>query len=527
MARIASSRVSWGELRVRTLAFLLVVALAGCAAHATVPATAPRPSALEIATDRGVVVGRVRDGVREFLGIPYAAPPVGVLRWRAPAPAVAWTAPRDAARRGPACPQPEEGFHRDTSEDCLNLNVWVPNGALGKLPVLVWIHGGAFYQGSGGDELYDGADLARRTRMIVVTINYRLGALGFLSQRALAKEQGRDVLPAFGLLDQRAALQWVHRNIAAFGGDPANVTLDGASAGAWSQCAQLTMPGSRGLFARAIVQSGACSDALYFTADTANAQGDELAAKVGCTGADVAACLHDKGADELVAALTFRRGLLLLPGVWWGPIVDGVELPRMPLAAIGAGDFARVPLIIGTARDEGTLHTMSYDAVSPDELAWFVRTTFGDRAVAPVIARYKRPTPKIALTDIVTDGIFRCNARRVARLVAARGLPVYLYQWTHALDGPPDIHRLGPTHGIDLWFVFGATTLGMGASRAEQPLVALVMELWANFARTGNPGHGWPRYTAERDEHFTIDLPSSVGARLDRETCDFWDALPR
>jgi para-nitrobenzyl esterase len=512
---------------VRALALLLVVVLAGCAAHATSQRPRRRTSALEIATAHGVVVGRVRDGVREFLGIPYAAPPVGALRWRAPAPAAAWTAPHDATRRGPACPQPTEGFHRDTSEDCLNLNVWVPDGALGKRPVLVWIHGGAFYQGSGGDELYDGADLARRTRMIVVTINYRLGALGFLSQRGLAKEQGRDVLPAVGLLDQRAALQWVQRNIAAFGGDPANVTLNGESAGAWSECAQLTMPGSRGLFARAIVQSGACSDALYFTADTANAQGDELAEKVGCTGDDVAACLRGKSADELVAALPFRRGLLLLPGVWWGPIVDGVELPRMPLASIGAGDFARVPLMIGTARDEGTLHTIAYDAVSPDELAWFVRTTFGDRAVAPVVARYGRPTPKAALTEIVTDGIFRCNTRRIARLIAERGVPVYLYEWTHSLDGPPWVHSLGPTHGILLFFLFGVTTEGIGPSKAEEPLVDLVGELWANFARTGNPGHGWPRYTAERDEHFTIDLPPSVGAALDREACDFWDALPR
>ena len=504
--------------------------MAACAASVAAPARdarAPRRSALEVATDRGVVVGRARDGVREFLGIPYAAPPIGTRRWRPPAPAPAWTAARDATRLGPACPQPEEGVHRDTSEDCLNLDVWVPDDAPGKLPVLVWIHGGAFYQGSGGDDLYDGAHLARRARAIVVTINYRLGALGFLSQRALAKEQGRDALPAMGLLDQRAALQWVQRNIAAFGGDPSNVTLDGESAGAWSECAQLAMPGSRGLFARAIIQSGACSDALYFTADAANAQGDELAAKVGCTGDEVAACLRGKTAGELVAALPFRRGLLLPPGVWWGPIVDGVELPRIPMDAIRAGDFARVPLVIGTARDEGTLHTLAYDAVSPDQLAWFVRTTFGDAAVAPVLARYARPTPKAALTEIVTDGIFRCNARRVARLVAARGVPVYLYEWTHALAGPPRVHALGPTHGVDLFFLFGVTSEGIGPSEAEAPLVGLVEDLWGNFARAGDPGHGWPRYTAARDAHFTIDLPPGIGAGLDRDTCDFWDALAR
>src|SRR5262249_49855431 len=159
-------------------------------------------------TDRGTVVGRARDGVREFLGIPYATAP----RWRPPGPIAAWATPRDATHRGPACPQPKQ---RDTAEECLNLNVWVPAGD--KLPALVWIHGGAFYTGSGGMELFDGARLAHRMRAIVVTINYRLGALGFLSQRALAAEQGKQVLPAVGLLDQRAALQWVQKDIAAFG----------------------------------------------------------------------------------------------------------------------------------------------------------------------------------------------------------------------------------------------------------------------------------------------------------------------
>ena len=503
----------------RVLVLALVTACAPRVDHTTTPASLP----LEIGTDHGIVVGRAHDGVREFLGIPYAAPPIGALRWRPPAAAPVWTSPRDATRRGPACPQPK---HPDTSEDCLDLNVWVPDDATGKLPVLVWIHGGAFYRGSGGDELSDGARLARRTHAIVVTINYRLGALGFLSQRALAKEQGKDTLPAVGLLDQREALRWVQRNIAAFGGDPAKVTLDGESAGAWSECAQLTMPGSRGLFAQAIIQSGACSDALYFTPDAANAQGDELAATVGCTGDDVAACLRGKSADELVNALKFRRGLLLPPGVWWGPIIDGVELPRMPMDAIRDGDFANVPLIIGTARDEGTLHTALYDTVSADELAWFVRTTFGEPTVAPVLARYTQ-APKAALSQVVTDGIFRCNSRRVARLVAARGVPVYLYVWTHALDGPPFVHALGPTHGIDLNFLFDVTTDGIGPSAAERPLVDLVEDAWGRFVATGDPGHGWPRYTAERDEHFVLDLSPSVGSELDRDVCDFWDALAR
>ena len=328
------------------------------------------------------------------------------------------------------------------------------------------------------------------------------------------------MLPAFGLLDQRAAMRWVQRNIAAFGGDPARVTIFGESAGGWSVCAQLAMPGSRGLFARAIIMSGACADALVFTPEMANAQGDQLAAAVGCTGTDAAACLRGKSADEIVAALPYRRGMLLQPGVWWGPIVDGRELPKVPLAAIRAGEFARVPLAIGTARDEGTLHTSSYKEVNPDELAWFVGNVFGERVVAQVVERYRRDTPKQSLSDVVNDGIFTCNTRRAARLVAARGVPVYLYQWTHALDGPAFAHALGPTHGVDLFFLFGITAEGVGPSPREQPLVDLIQDRWSRFAHGGEP---WPRYDGSR--HQILDLQPAIGEHLKDDVCDFWDSL--
>jgi para-nitrobenzyl esterase len=487
----------------------LLILLAACAAP-----VAPKSSPLEVTTDRGLVVGRANGDVREFLGIPYATAP----RWRPPGEVAAWTAPRDASHYGLACPQPEKGYHRDTGEECLNLNVWVPPGE--HLPVLLWIHGGAFWQGAGSDDLYVGAGLARRAHAIVVTINYRLGPVGWASIREIAAEQGVPALPAFGLLDQRAAMRWVQKNIAAFGGDPAQVTIFGESAGAWSVCAQLAMPGSRGLFARAIMMSGACADALVFSADKANAQGDKLAAKVGCTGPDVPACLRAKPADELAAALPFRRGMLLDPGVWWGPIVDGRELPKVPLAAIRAGEFANVPLMLGTARDEGTLHTMGYKEVTVDELAWFVGDVFGERASAPVVARYQRPTPKDALRDIVTDGIFACNTRRAARLVAARGVPVYLYEWTHALDGPPQVHALGPTHGIDEFFLFGITAEGVGPSPREQPLVDAVQDRWGKFAHGADP---WPRYDGSRYQ--VLDLSPTIGTHLKADVCDFWDSL--
>jgi para-nitrobenzyl esterase len=185
-----------------------------------------------------------------------------------------------------------------------------------------------------------------------------------------------------------------------------------------------------------------------------------------------------------------------------------------------------VPLVIGTARDEGALHVALYDQVSSDELAWFVRTTFGDAAVAPVLGRYPL-APKAALSKVVTDGIFRCNSRRAARLVAARGVPVYLYEWAHALNGPPKVHALGPTHGIDENFLFDATTDGIGPDPTERPLVELVEDTWGQFMATGDPGHGWPRYTAEGDAHFVLDLAPHEDRGLDRASCDFWDTLGR
>ena len=467
--------------------------------------------------------------MRVFLGIPFAAPPVGPLRWRPPQPVAPWTAPRDATRFGPACMQPDSGYPRKVSEDCLTLNLWVPGGAGPDAPVLVWIHGGAFYEGSGSDDIYEGTRLARRTGAIVVTINYRLGALGFLALPALAKEAGREASPSYGLLDQRAALAWLHRNVAAFGGDPARVTIFGGSAGAWNVCAHMASPGSRGLFARAIMESGSCSNTLYFSPADAEDQGARLAAAVGCTGPDRLACLRARPAAALVAALPMKRSLPLAPGVWWGPVVDGVELPRLPIDAMRAGDFAHVPFLVGWNRDEGILHTVGLHDVTTDELSGFIKTIFGFEPVGLVKARYVRPTAKAALTDIVTDGIFACSTRRAARAVSGHGVPVYVYRWTHALDDPK-AHPLGATHSVELFFVWGQGSMGIGLSQRERALSDTIMDAWGAFARTGDPGTArrpWPRFTATRDQDLVLDLAPHVEAGADADVCRFWDGLER
>ena len=489
--------------------------------------TAPPAGDPRVQTDRGSLAGKVVEGgVRAFLGIPYAAPPTGALRWRPPADVQAWSTPRDAKVVGAACPQLTAPDYMRVNEDCLTLNVWTPAGGAANKPVLVWIPGGAFVEGGGGFLLYDGARLAAREDAVVVTMNYRVGSLGFLAHRELARELGRDGSPSYGILDQRAALQWVQRNAAVFGGDPADVTIFGESAGAWSVCTHLAMPGSRGLFARAIMESGACADPLYFGRGEAEAQGDALAAALGCH--DLA-CLRSKDADSVIRALPTKRGFVLSPGVWWAPVVDGTELPALPLEALRAGRGANVPLLIGWNRDEGVSHTVRFDAVTPAERDGFVRDSFGEAAVGPVAERYARASVKDALTDIVTDGAFACESRRVARVLAAQGVPVFLYEFTHPLESPK-LHALGATHSVEIWFVFGTEDGGIRLADDEQPLSHTLMGAWGRFARTGDPAGPslrWPRYTVAGDELAVLDTAPSTAAHVKNADCDFWDRFER
>lgn len=481
---------------------------------------------LTVATDLGPITGTSSAATRVFLGVPYAAPPLGPLRFRPPAEPSAWTAPLDASRLGTPCIQKDGPPRAASSEDCLKLNVWTVAREGEKRPVMVWIHGGGFVGGSGGDELYNGARLSSRTGHVVVTLNYRVGPLGFLSHPALAAELGREASPSIGLLDQRAALLWVKRNIAAFGGDPGNVTIFGESAGAWSVCSHLASPGSHGLFARAIMQSGACSNAIYFSAQEAVAQGELFARTAGCEGPDVLACLRGLDARKIHEVLPTKRGMLLEPGVWWGPVVDGVELPKLPLTAIRDGDFARVPLLLGANRDEGIIHTISFETVSTEEVDGFVRSTFGERAAAAYGPAYQRATPKLSLDDVVTDGVFVCEARRIARAASGHGAPAYLYHFTRALEDPR-VNKLGATHSVELFFMWNNHDFGYGIAPSELPLAHLMMDAWGRFAASGDPNGPelvWPRYTRTGDEHLQLDMQPKAGAHLKKELCDLWDS---
>jgi para-nitrobenzyl esterase len=412
-------------------------------------------------------------------------------------------------------------------EDCLTLNVWTPPGGAQAKPVLVFIPGGGFMEGSGGFRLYVGARLAAREDAVVVTINYRVGALGFMAHPELARELGRTASPSYGLLDQQAALLWVQRNVRAFGGDPKSVTIFGQSAGAFSVCTHLAMPASRGLFARAIMQSGSCADPLYFGPREAEAQGQKFAEALGCN-TDMT-CLRSKSVDAVLHALPLKRGYMSPPGVWWGPVVDGIDLPMVPLRAMRAGAAAHVPLIVGWNRDEGALHTISFPNPTREELDGFVRDAFGAAAVGPTAARYARVSLKASFNSVITDGGFVCESRRAARAQAARGAPVYVYELTHALESPR-FHPLGATHQVDLWFVFGNEEAGIALAPSEIPLSHTVMDAWGRFARTGDPGGpglSWPRYTAERDELLVLDSAPAIASGSKREVCAFWDRFER
>src|SRR5690348_14819692 len=444
-------------------AALAALTLTAAGATAARAGTATKDDAPVVTTSDGAVRGAAAGTVNEFLGLPYAAPPTGNLRWRAPQPTAAWTGVRDATTFGPSCPQAPSPFAPPGpfSEDCLYLNVYTPAARPGaNRPVLVWIHGGGLVQDGARD--YDGTKLAA-AGAVVVTINYRLGALGFLAHPALASRPG-GAAGNYGLMDQQAALRWVQRNIARFGGDPGNVTIAGESAGGLSVLAQMVSPGARGLFQRAIVQSGtfALNQQPLATAETA---GETFATAVGCPDQS-AACLRQVPVSDLVAKFGVE-----IPG-----IVDGSVLTQPIGTALARGQFARVPVINGITHDEELLFVFGLGltvsqgtnillAGNPVNLANYQANiaqalgVTGARAAA-IAAEYPPGAhPDVAFSLLVSDASFACPALQVDHWTAARGVPVYGYQFNDDNAPinivPPQVQALLPhlsTHGTEVQY---------------------------------------------------------------------------
>ncbi|HKF76842.1 MAG TPA: carboxylesterase/lipase family protein [Candidatus Dormibacteraeota bacterium] len=477
----------------------------------------------------GALKGRVSGGVRTFLGIPYAAPPVGPLRWKAPQPAAPWTGTRDATAPGSRCAQSAaQGV--STTEDCLFLNVWTPVPVRSRLPVMVWIHGGAFTGGSGSD--YDAGLLVQKGRVIVVTINYRLGPLGFLDLPALADEAADHSAGMYWLQDQQAALRWVRSNIAAFGGDARNVTIFGESAGGQSVCYHLASPLSAGLFERAITESGPCADRTQ-TPAAAQTTGTRFAQQLGCGDpATVLACLRALPVTTLINAPVGGPAAI---EPWTGN-VDGVELKASVADAIKSGAFNRVPTIEGTTHDEYRLFVaLLYDdragPVTAGQYTTTIQTVFAARA-EQVLEQYPLSafaSPSLALSTVITDSVFSCPARSADRALAAAGVPTYAYEFADPTAPPlvPDpVMPMGASHASELAYVFQRSASGLTST--EVALSDRMIGYWTTFAASGTPGGAgapaWPRYSAAGDQFLELTPAGprpSAGFAQDHH-CSFW-----
>lgn len=480
----------------------------------------PAPHDPVVPTTGGLVRGVTTENGDQFLGIPYAAPPVGALRWQPPRPAARWAGVRDAGAFGASCAQSASPLTLPSdAEDCLFLNVYAPQEKVPGRPVMVWFHGGGLVGGSGS--FYDPAGLVR-AGVVVVTINYRLGALGFLAHPALAAAPGGPT-GDYGLMDQQAALRWVSRNIARFGGAPGNVTIFGESAGGLSVLSQLVSPGARGLVDRAVVQSGAYALTLPSLAD-AEAAGQAYAAAAGCADQS-AACLR---------ALPVRT-LLANQGGGYVPNIDGRVLSQSLGTALAAGRFTRVPVINGSTRDEWRLF------VAMNELAGFpvtaenylamIGVTLGvSPGVAAVIAaRYPLSvysSPAVALGAVGTDAMFACPALAVNKELS-RFVPTYGYEFNDRAAPPllpPVSFPQGAAHASELQYLF-RLPIGGTLSPEQQQLATSMRRHWTGFAASGT-AHGWPRFTATGQPLLSLVTPRPVVATDFAVThqCAFWSA---
>jgi para-nitrobenzyl esterase len=500
---------------------LIAPGLAGC----TSSGPAAPDAQLQVHVSDGWLRGTVSQGAREFLGVPYAAPPV---RFAAPEPARPWNGVRSAKAHGPACIQFQPmgvPARQATSEDCLYLDIYTPAGARrgSRLPVLFWIHGGNFTEGSG--VLYGGQRFASLTNSIFVSINYRLGVYGFLALPQLAASpQGTG---NYGLLDQIAALKWVRSNIAAFGGDAHRVTIDGQSAGSGSVCDLLESPLAAGLFQRGIMESGPCTTVAPASLPESEGAGEEFAAAAGCgTSKAIVTCLRDARTSALVAVA--QQDIVNTPA--YGTPV----LPQPPAVAFGNDHWNKVPMIVGGVRDEGKLFFDTATDMTTDQYEYAIETQYGSSAAA-VTARYPLrdyPTPFYARAAVFTDSLEACPD-----YLAASAFDSQVPTWEEEFNDPaspaltgnqPRGVDMSNAHSAELAFLWNFSLITHPLTPAEQRLGAQMDRYWAAFARTGNPSvHGqlpWPRDTP--GAHPVLDFRpagSTVSTAFYAEhQCDFW-----
>jgi len=470
-------------------------------------ATPAFAASIAIRIDQGVLNGETEDDVQVFRGIPFAAPPVGDLRWRAPQPAPGWAKPRDATAFGPICSQNEHITmfmpKLPQSEDCLTLNVWSPNTtSAAKLPVMVWIYGGGFLNGGSAAPIYDGTDLAKHG-VVIVSFNYRLGELGFFAHPAVLGENKDEATGNFGLLDQIAALKWVQKNIAAFGGDPSNVTIFGESAGGMSVNDLIASPMARGLFAKAISESGLGLNTVPTLAE-AQKSSTEFATQMGVNGSDATALAKLRALK--VEDILKNQGSLATEG-HVAPFIDGKLIPSDVSMLFARGEIAKVPYIAGSNSNEASLAP----ALGSDLQKGL--SVFGDQ-LPKVRAIYEANGP---LTDaefarqVFGDGLFTSAAQALAGFAAKAGEPARVYHFAYVADHYKG-KMVGVGHGGEIAFVFGLRGLGFignFASDKDRSVVAQTQAYWTNFAKIGDPnGPGlpeWPAFSTASQNTLVID----------------------
>ena len=494
-----------------------------------------------VKVEQGLLAGTsgVSPEVHVYRGIPYAAPPVGDLRWKAPQPAAQWKGVRQATEFSNACwqtPYPPAAAIYQTklpplSEDCLYLNIWTPaKSAKGRLPVMVWIHGGGFTRGYVGSQAYDGEALARKG-VVIVTINYRLGIFGFFAHPKLSAESPHHASGNYALLDQLAALQWVKKNIAAFGGDPGRVTIFGESAGSWSVNALMASPLAKGLFHRAIGESGGSFEPMKSLAE-AEKEGEKLGRLLtpdvkpqapdssGKSPGDVITALREMSPQNLMRA--YETEIVR-------PIVDGYVLPLDITSTFSQGKQNDVPLIVGYNADEGT--TLAPQGANMKALVFTmgIHQRYGAQA-DQMLKLYPAATDEEAVKSFYSayrDQAFGWEMRTWARMAGRTGhQPAYLYYFSRRPPGPQS-EKLRAFHAAEIAYVFGTFPWPFPWEDADRKLSDAIISYWVNFAATGNPkGNGlprWPAYNALEDQSLEFGDQIAVRAQINKAGLDFFD----
>jgi para-nitrobenzyl esterase len=533
---IMRERTKWYEAGLRALGLgsALVMTVAFPSSSFAVSSTGAGGAGVNMRS--GPIRGDTEDGVFVFRGVRYAEPPTGALRFHPPALPKPWTAERPALDFAPACPQmvdidPTENSNSVMAEDCLAVNVWTPKADAKKRPVMVFIHGGAFIDGSDRNTWYDGTSLAKRGDVVVVTLQYRLGALGFLELSEIA---GKEYAQSgnLGILDQIAALKWIHENISMFGGNPENVTIFGESVGATSVGILMVAPGAQGLFQKAILESNSAVRVGHSLPKATELARDFM--KV--TGANDVQALQAMSMQEIRQAQEKFFGTIFVDSSF-GPTWDGIVIPDTPMKMILAGRRARVPVLLGTNLDEiqywATIEGRPLKSKPEPLLEKQVSAIVGGRA-KNLIETYRKANDNYGdlVIHLETDLLFRMTSIRMAEVISATQ-PTYMYLFTYRSSSP--IEKYESAHSMELLFVFGVTDqldaiAFTGRDAHRQALSEQMQQAWISFARTGDPNHAglphWPRYEATTRATMELGETSRVVNDPQAAQREVWNGVP-